>query len=52
MDAVGVSIGFAGGEHGSAGSTSFLSPIEEVLRTRWPGCTVRWQGDALPPSID
>jgi hypothetical protein len=43
-------VAFEGGEHSSAGGI-FGSPMEEVLRTRWPNCTVSWHGQA-PPSID
>jgi hypothetical protein len=49
VDAVGVSVAFQGVENSSA--AGFNSPLEEVLRTRWPGCRVDWQGQA-PPSID
>lgn len=37
-------------ESGGDGTGSFIRPIEEVLRTRWPGCRVTWEGPA--PSID
>lgn len=35
------------GVSGGAGGT----PLEEVLRTRWPGCRIDWEG-AGPPRID
>jgi len=50
VDAVGVHIAY-GGEAGGGGAT-FICPIEEVLRTRWPGCRVQWLEGAPPPSID
>eukprot|EP00598_Pedospumella_elongata_P003873 CAMPEP_0184978332 /NCGR_PEP_ID=MMETSP1098-20130426/8859_1 /TAXON_ID=89044 /ORGANISM="Spumella elongata, Strain CCAP 955/1" /LENGTH=229 /DNA_ID=CAMNT_0027501453 /DNA_START=20 /DNA_END=709 /DNA_ORIENTATION=- len=49
VDSVGQAVAFQGGEHSSFGS--FMCPIEEVLRTRWPGCNVDWKGQT-PPSID
>jgi hypothetical protein len=34
----------------SGGGMSYMSPIDEVLRTRWPGCRIEWSG--TPPSLD
>eukprot|EP01038_Epipyxis_sp_PR26KG_P006233 gene6233-8588_t len=33
------------------GGSSFICPIEEVIRTRWPGCRFDWMGQN-PPSVD
>lgn len=45
-NAVGQSIAFSGGE-----SCFANSHLEEVLRTRWPGCRVDWLGQSVP-SLD
>eukprot|EP01036_Dinobryon_divergens_P031051 gene31051-40389_t len=46
-DAVGQFITFAGGEGGGSIGGN-ICPIEEVLRTRWPGCRVDWLGQGAP----
>jgi len=46
-NAVGESIPISAGQ----GGASFSCPIEEVLRTKWPGCRVDWF-NANVPSID
>jgi hypothetical protein len=52
-DAIGQSVAmetpFSGG--GLTGAGSRNGAIEEVLRTRWPGCRINWKGCDLP-SID
>ena len=48
MDATGISIAFSNSDN--IGS-SYICPIEEVLRTRWPGCRINWM-NKNPPSID
>ena len=49
VDTIGHNIGMAPG--GASGGSCYLCPIEEVLRTRFPGCRLDWHGQA-PPSID
>ena len=49
-NSVGMSISFVGGDTNGTGG-SFICPIEEVLRTRWPGCRFDWKNQ-IPPSID
>ena len=46
-----MSISFVGGDSSNVNGGSFICPIEEVLRTRWPGCRFDWMNQ-LPPSID
>jgi hypothetical protein len=47
--AIGQNVAFAGGSS-AAGSISHVCPVDEVLRTRWPGCRIQWIG--TPPSLD
>jgi hypothetical protein len=38
-------------DESSSSLGSFAAPIEEVVRTRWPGCKVDFAGQ-VPPSLD
>ena len=49
VNAVGQSIALSGGGGGTGIFAN--SHIEEILRTRWPGCRLDWLGNN-PPSID
>jgi len=46
---IGQSIAFSSGGAVFSGSAN-VSPIEEVLRTRWPGCRLEWLGNE--PRLD
>jgi len=53
-EAVGASVALAGqGTGGMTGSSSSSNwhKLEDIVRTRWPGCGLDWHG-ATPPSID
>jgi hypothetical protein len=47
VDSIGQSVQMSGGTTG----TSYLCPIEEVIRTRWNKCRLDF-GTEAPPSID
>lgn len=47
VDSIGQSVQMSGG----TGGTSYLCPIEEVIRTRWNKCRLNFGAEA-PPSID
>ena len=46
-DAIGKIVALDHTEQASFGG-SFICPIEEVLRTRWPGCRVSWSSPQAP----
>jgi ubiquitin carboxyl-terminal hydrolase MINDY-3/4 len=52
-EAVGSSIALTrmGGSSHSGGSTGGSQDLEDVVRTKWPSCTVNWLGKQ-PPCID